>query len=152
MKIQKEYRARFNERTDEALYVVTFKIINNDGLNAMYVFSNSIDKIKKEGTAFVDINKFNNEDFLKENNIEYLIEEDDKFKQINLIPVGLVDFIDDLNFNKTSLNLCNFDGVSLEKANQVINNIEKAIKIKHEAYKFKIKFSNNGSTENVELD
>ncbi|MBC8063037.1 MAG: hypothetical protein H7Y18_20590 [Clostridiaceae bacterium] len=144
MKISKEFKS-----WSEVNYGVIFALLENN--RNFYCFLNT-EKICKENTAWIDINNLNSKEFLKENDIEFIIEKDGELGENKVIPIGLIDFNSNNSNLSNVLPICNFDGVDLEKANIIIANIEKAIKIKYEAYKFKKKFENQTEVEYIELD
>ena len=110
----------------------------------------SVREIVESDTVWININNLNNEDFLKQHRIDYILEGEDK----NIIPIGLVDFTNPEKYNMAELNIWNCKGVELHKSNQIIKNIERAIKIKYEAITFINRFNDFGSSNvgNTDLD
>jgi len=107
-------------------------------------------KMIEANTSWIDINKLNDESFLIEHKIDYILEGKDK----NIIPIGLVDFTQPKEYSFSELNIWNSKCADLHKANQILKNIERAIQIKYEAVKFINRFDNIGSsrTEYINLN
>lgn len=129
------------------IYGVTIVVKNEDIIQSVFIDTG---KMFDPDTVWIDINKFNDENFLKENEIEYILEGKDK----NIIPIGLVNFTDPRVYYSNELNIWNRKEIELHKSNQIIKNIERAIQIKYEAVKFTNRFGNVDSfkVESINLD
>lgn len=97
--------------------------------------------------------KLTDKKFLEDKHIGYIIEKDDAGQE-NIIPIGIVDFIDRDKYDcgrfiifTTSKNK------ELYRANQIINNVKRAIQLKYEAYIFinKFDYRQQITTEEEEL-
>lgn len=86
--------------------------------------------------------KLNDENFLKENDIEYIKDDD------NIIPIGIVDFqvSNRERYTKDILSCMAHESDELYKCNKIIDNIIKAIKIKYESEVFTKRFATNKLT------
>lgn len=89
----------------------------------------NMEKFMIENSVFTDLFSVVNEEFLKANNIEYIKEENE------IIPIGLIDFQN--RNNKYSLDLMVTSKDELYKVPDILNSIEKAIKIKAKYFTFK---------------
>ena len=123
-------------------YGVNIYIKNEDGICEMSFLNSS--KFFNSNSQYLDIKLFYNENFFIKNNIEYFLEKDEKTSLTNVIPTGFVDFTNNKDFTNISIPLCNFDNKYFEKDKQVIDNIEKAIKIKYDAIIYLKRFKVNG--------
>lgn len=137
IKISKRY-AKSNGYQNRR-YFVTMSILNDKGISPI-CFLDSEGLVDNE-TPYININNLNNETFLKEKGIEYIKEIDNSTNEIKIIPVGLVDLEDSANYRFTELLLWNHDGKDLYKTEKILENIEKAIKMKYESVKFITKCS-----------
>lgn len=151
MNIEKSYTRGY---IDEKLHLKVVFRVKDEKSDVRYVFA-----VINEEKSF-NFYDLLNEQYLKENNIEYIIEKENNKDRI--IPIGLVKFnnnieIDDLEFgldrkymNHSLSLLTDLDDDRLHLCNGVIENIEKAIEIKYEACKFSNKFKRNGSDRIIE--
>ncbi|WP_315112936.1 hypothetical protein [Clostridium intestinale] len=147
MKIVKEFR--YGGDFSKKYYAVRFTVMDRED-RSMYIFLENRN-LFKENTVYIDINNLNIQEFYEKNNIEYVIEKEEN-GNVNIIPIGLVDFIDEETYRASSLGVCNFDGNSLENANKILKNIDKAIELKYEALKFVNKFKARNNVEEIEFD
>lgn len=133
---------KFNGEIFKTNYGITIEVL--DGKEPQKVFfdqSNFFDFDHK----WIDINKLSDEDFLHQHHIEII-----KDEHGNIIPIGLIDFINKSKYNGEQLYLVNYKDENLYKLNQIIKNIEKAIKMKYEAVKFINRFNIDGSVRQEE--
>lgn len=117
-------------------------ILVHDGERHLRVFLNCYDWYE-EDSEFIHLFKLCNEEFLNDNNIEYIKEDDN-----NIIPIGVVDFqrLDIKKYCEDRLCCLVFKNDELYKCNKMIENLIKAITIKYES----VKFSNGFKEYNVE--
>lgn len=95
-----------------------------------------------EDTAYMNIFKFNDEEFFKKNNIDYLIKDD------NIIPIGMFDFQKlDKRCNNSNLSLICKSKDKLYVCESIINNIVEAIKIKYKSIEFDKTFNKDEPME-----
>lgn len=151
MKIIKRF-TEFNKQNTfyYKYYAITITVEDENG-RSQPVFVNTENLSEHENT-WININSLENEEFLKKNNIEYIIEGKEK----NIIPIGLVNFNSRNNFTfheLHELNVWNQDEVNLHRANQILENIDRAIQIKYETVRFLKRFGNeyNIKEEVIEL-
>ncbi|URZ06470.1 hypothetical protein [Clostridium felsineum] len=89
-----------------------------------------------DNIEYINIMDLNNKELLEKNKIEYVTKITNKFvEEINYIPIGLIDFTSISN-NSSELKLY-INNSDLYKAEQILENIEEAITIKHESVKMK---------------
>jgi hypothetical protein len=100
-------------------------------------FLRNTDDLVDKGTVWISIKNLTDEEFLIQHDIEYIIKENQVDKEI--IPIGLFEFNDDDDFRYCELLLWNVGSRDLYKAEDMVKNIEEAIKIKYKALKFKNK-------------
>jgi len=146
MEIQKKYLV--TEGT-WIRYGVNICIKNEDDTYEVSFLNSS--KFFNQNSQYLDIKLFYNEDFFKKNNIEYILEKDEKTSLTTVIPTGFIDFTNNWDFTNISIPLCNFDNKHFEKDKQVIDNIEKAIKIKYDAMIYLKRFEVNGNIVKTKL-
>lgn len=142
MLIKKEFNKHKKGEWSECGYVYTVKY----DAERNYVFINH-ENLKEIESSFINCMDLNSEEFLKSHNIEYMINKDKE-----IIPVGIVQFVQNNSleriYNTPYLKLrCN-DEKELHLFNQIISNIDEAIRIKYEAVKFNEKV---GKIEEIEL-
>lgn len=140
---------KFTDKESMCKNIYGISIVVKSGNAVENVFVDT-SKMIEPNTVWIDINKLNSESFLKEHQIDYIIEGENK----NIIPIGLVNFTEPKNYSFSELNIWNSKCTDLHKANQILENIERAIKIKYEAVKFINRFDNIGSpkTEYINLN
>lgn len=142
MKMKKEFKKFQKGDWTEEGYNYTIKYTYNED----YVFINS-EGIVENDTAFINILNLADKNFLEEHNIDYIIDKDNK-----IIPIGIVNFIknneNEKKYNSMYLKLICNDDNNLYKSNEILESIDKAIKIKYEAIKF---IGKVGSVEEIEL-
>lgn len=133
MHIEKEYSYH---RTDFVDYFCLKISVKENSQNIPFL-RNTGDLVDKD-TVWISIKNFNDEEFLKQHDIEYIIKENQFNKEIT--PIGLFEFNDDdNNFRYCELLLWNVGSEELYKSESIVKNIEEAIKIKYKALKFKNK-------------
>jgi hypothetical protein len=134
MKIKKQYRTWQNSYDFEDLnYGVTITI-EEETDKPLSIFTRDIEKLYEKGSIWIDADKFLNKEELEKYSIDYLIEKDTEA----IIPIGIIKFDDTyITLNKLNIKSVNKDKMYL--INNIISNIEKAIKIKYEAYIFRTK-------------
>lgn len=128
MKIIKEY-----QKNHDGYYLIRIRCEAGDR-TLSYIFKD-LSGFCEEDSVYIDIHKLNNPKFYEESNIKYY-EEESNFKLTNLIPIGLVDFIDKRNYANDILKISCREKDDLYKVNYIIKNVEQAIKIKYEAINF----------------
>lgn len=138
---------RDSEQGNNPIYGI--HIVVEDKHIKQSIFINT-SEIVEPSTNWININNLNNEIFLKEHGIDYILEGEDK----NIIPIGLVDFTHPEKYCTTVLNVWNCKGIELHKSSHIIENIERAIKIKYRAITFINRFNDFGSSNvgNIDLD
>jgi len=101
-------------------------------------------EFNEEDTVYMNIFKLNDEEFLKENNIAYLVKDD------NIIPIGLIDFQrNDRRCNSTNLSLICTSKDKLYLCESIIKNIVEAIRIKYKSIEFDNTFEKDKSVEHT---
>lgn len=101
-----------------------------------------------EDTEYISLFNFNSEEFLKENNIEYI-----KDVRGEIIPIGIVDFSKNNLYKKLDyLNLIVNSKEDLYKCNSILRNIDEAIRIKYEEVKFIERFADNWEEVSEEIE
>ncbi|PJI09961.1 MULTISPECIES: hypothetical protein [Clostridium] len=103
------------------------------------------------GNNDFEVTDIDNKEYLKSNNIDFIVEKDNVYNSEKIIPVGIVNFIDEDNYYSNRIRINIGEAKNLEKAKKVIENIEKAIKIKYEVLKFKNQFKINGNIKYIDL-
>lgn len=136
---------RDKESISKIIYGINIVVKNEKTLQNVFIDTS---KMFESGTMWIDINKFNSEEFLNEHKIDYILEGEDK----NIIPIGLVDFTKPKEYCFNELNIWNRKEIELYKSNQVLENIVRAIQIKYEAVKFINRFSDNLEKTNIEVE
>lgn len=139
MKIKKEYN--ISKEGTYNFYTVNISIENDTGKVLAFPCKYprySIDDLSDEG-------------FYEKNYIEYIIEVDNVTKQNNVIPLGMVELTNDGRQCRGDIFIDIGKVENLENAKKIINNIEKAIEIKHDNQKF-IDLFNNGDILSIDLD
>lgn len=144
MHIEKEYSYH---RTDFIDYFCLKISVKENSQNISFL-RNTGDLVDKD-TVWISIKNLNDEEFLIQHDIKYVIKENQFDKEI--IPIGLFDFNDDDNFRYCELLLWNVGSEDLYKAESTVKNIEEAIRIKYKALKFKNKCTEN-KKEDITLD
>jgi len=147
MKIEKIYDAR----KESGKVYFSFRIIIKDDNNRIKPIFISINETVINNPFCVKLSMMCNEEFLRKHKIEYIIEDDRLNNTRNIIPIGIVDFCyAEDNYFDSMIFIADYED-NLYEMNQIINNIENAIKIKYEGYKFIEKCKKN-ITETIELD
>ncbi|URZ07552.1 hypothetical protein [Clostridium felsineum] len=134
MKVEKRYSTdQYNEK-----FYISFTIKDYfDG--GIIDCENLVDK----HTRYININNINDVKFLQDNNIDYIEETYNSTNETQIIPIGLFDFNGSPKHTYTQLLVYNCDGKDLYKSEQIIGNIEKALRIKYRALEFKNKCKAN---------
>lgn len=121
-------------------YLLNISLID-DNERGKYVFFNH-NKFKEPETDFMNLFNLNDENFLKENDIEYIKEDD------NIIPIGIVDFqvSNRQKYITEELSCMVDDNDELYKCQKIIDNIVRAIEIKYQSELFTRQFTINKPT------
>ncbi|AYD39651.1 hypothetical protein D4Z93_03590 [Clostridium fermenticellae] len=147
MHIEKQYLYHRHEFTDYFCVKISVRENSQDNI----LFLRNTDDLVDEGASWISIRNLNDEEFLKQHKIEYIIKEDQLNKNREIIPIGLFEFNDKDNFCDCELLLWNIGSKDLYDFEHIIKNIEDAIKIKYNALKLKKKCIEN-KKEDIELD
>jgi len=111
-------------------YYISFQV-TKDNEEFYHVFLNH-GKFNEEDTVFISLFKLADEEFLIENNIDYIVDKDN-----NIIPIGIIDFQQqDKRCCEDVFRCIVTSKDELYKCNEIIDNIVKAIKIKYKSEKF----------------
>lgn len=135
MYIEKEYSHHRKDFVDYFCLNITVKTNSQSCVTFLRNTDNLVDK----DSVWISIENLANEEFLKQNDIEYTVEENQSTKEKDIIPIGLFEFNDNDKFRYGELLLWHVGSKDLYKSEYIVKNIEKAIKIKYEALKFKDK-------------
>ena len=135
----------FKKLKDE-IYGIQIEVLNEE--ESQNVFLDQSYLFGADG-KWIDINKLIDEKFLDRHNVEIITDADG-----NIIPIGLVDFTNKDENSHDHLFVANHKYENSYKANQIIENIKKAIQIKYEAVKFLNRFDKIGASkvEEINLD
>ncbi|MCD2345799.1 hypothetical protein [Clostridium guangxiense] len=147
MYIEKKYSHNRKDFID--YFCVKIRVITNS--QTSIPFLRKTDDLVDKGTRWINIKNLNDKEFLKQKNIDYIENDNEVIKEKEIIPIGLFNFNDEDNFNYGELLLWYVGSEDSYKAEYIIKNIEKAIKIKYEALKFKDKCIKN-EKEKINLD
>ncbi len=122
------------ESRNRGFYAILIECDNNK--NNKYFAPFYYYQLISENNLWIDAEKLLSEEYLKTNNVEYIIDKDTK----QVIPIGIVEFCKESG--KNDLGLAFYDTKSLYKADQVIKNVLKAIELKYKTYKLAQKCQN----------
>lgn len=131
MYIEKRYSSHREESAKYFCIKIVVKETGNNNPNQCFV--KNTENLVDPRTSYITIENLNNEKFLKEHDIEYIIEENKETKEKAIIPIGLFEFH---YSNYSELLLWHIGDKDLYKVEDIIKNIEKAIQIKYKALKF----------------
>lgn len=144
MKLKIERRAFEKENLFGENYSIRFSLIDTPNYfnESIFVFNKFVDS----NYRWLDIEKVNDVDFLKSNNIDFILEKE------QIIPIGFIDFTSQ-ETDSNSFRLLATNENNLFKYNQIIKNFIRAIEIKYETIKFKDSFTptSNTSYDNIEI-
>lgn len=98
---------------------------------------------------WINIKNLDDEEFLEKHNIECFSKENKSYNKREIYPVGMFEF-NKGTFSSNDLRLYFTETQDLYRVEQVVKNIEEAIKIKYNESKFRNKFY-NGITEAIEI-
>lgn len=147
MHIEKQYEYYREKFTDYFCLKISVK---EDDQNGVSFLRSTVDLVDKD-TVWISIKNLNDEEFLKQHQIEYIVKVNESDKSKEIIPIGLFEF-NDGDFRYSELFLWNIGSQDLYKAERIVKNVEDAIKIKYEALKFKNKCIKNFIDNTVKLD
>ncbi len=142
MYIKKQYSYLKENFVEYFCLEISVKTNSQDDIPFLRDVGDLVDK----DTEWISIKNLNDKEFLKQHNIEYITEENQLTKEKEIIPIGLFEFNNN-KFCNYKLPLWYVGSEDLYKAEHIIKNIEKAIKIKCETLKFKNKCVKNWDEE-----
>lgn len=153
MKLDYEYElARSNGGVVN--YVISITVYDNGDERRLQCFKEA-SIIADDYSSYLNMEDLTEKQFYLNKTIDYIIEKNNLTNEESIIPIGLVDFTDKRNYTSSILKIITTNrNKELYKANQILRNIERAIKLKYEGQIFINKFDKYGlniKTEDKEL-